>query len=125
MDIKTTPRAMSRILPLATLCLALAGCAASAAPSPNAAPDRIAAASLICRDTIGLNPANAPHEQCVDSLLQNASAPDGVSPAPASPGTGTKAGCAQFGLRPGSDAFGRCVVDLDAALFEAAHPISG
>jgi hypothetical protein len=125
MDIKISSRTLSRILPLATLCLALAGCAANPTGSSNSAPDRIAAASLICRDTVGLNPANAPHEQCMDSLLQNTSAPDGLPPSAASPARGTKAGCAQFGLRPDSDAFARCVADLDATVFEATHPLSG
>jgi hypothetical protein len=124
MDIHTQRRLLTGILPLTILCLGLAGCATNAANSPNITPDRLAA-SRICRDTIGLDPANAPHEQCVDSLLQNASALDRLSPAPASPGGGTKAGCAQFGLRAGSDAFTRCVTDLDATIFEANHPLSG
>jgi hypothetical protein len=124
MDIHTRRRLLPGILPLTILCLELAGCAISPTGGPNIAPDRLAA-SRICRDTIGLNPANAPHEQCVDSLLQNASALDRLSPAPASPGGGTKAGCAQFGLRPDSDAFANCVADLDAAIFEASHPLPG
>jgi hypothetical protein len=99
-------------------------------------PDRLAAASHICRDTMGLNPANAPHEQCMDSLLQNVSALDRLSPSPNGPltdlnGSGklpggpTQAACAQFGLRPDSDAFATCVSNLDATIFEAMHPMSG
>jgi hypothetical protein len=125
MDIKTSSHTLSRILPVMTLCLALAGCAANSAPGPIAAPDRLAAASRICRDTMGLNPANAPHEECVDSLVQNTSAPDGLFAAAAPPAGGTKASCAEFGLRPDSDAFARCVTDLDTTMFEAAHLVSG
>ena len=130
MDTDTGPRPLSGIMPLTILCLALAGCAANPAGRQNMAPDRFAAASSICRDTMGLNPANAPHEQCVDSLLQNTSAPDGLSPSADGPlanlsAEGTQAACAQFGLRPDSDAFAACVANLDATIFEATHPISG
>jgi hypothetical protein len=124
MDIHTRRHLLPGILPLAILGLGLAGCAANPAGGANMTPDRLAA-SRICRDTVGLDPANAPHEQCVDSLLQNASALDGLSPAPAGPGDGTKAACAQFGLRTDSDAFTRCVTDLDATIFEANHPLPG
>ena len=124
MDIHTQRRLLVRILPLSILCLDLAGCAANSNGGLNMTPDRLAASS-ICRDTIGLDPANAPHAQCVDSLLQNASVLDGLSPAPAFPGGGTKAACTQFGLRPDSDAFASCVADLDATIFEATHPLPG
>jgi hypothetical protein len=124
MDTHTQRRLFRGILPLTILCLGLAGCAANAASGSSMTPDRLAA-SQICRDTIGLDPANAPHAQCVDSLLRNVSAIDRLSPAPASLGGGTKAGCAQFGLRPDSDGFARCVIDLDAAIFEATHPLPG
>jgi hypothetical protein len=124
MDTHTQRRLLTGILPLSILCLALAGCAANPGGGPNMTPDRLAASS-ICRDTIGLDPANAPHAQCVDSLLQNASARDGLSPAPASPGGGAKTACTQFGLRPDSDAFASCAANLDATIFEATHPLPG
>lgn len=124
MDTHTHRRLYLRILPLAIVGLGLAGCAANPSSNANMTPDRLAA-SRICRDTVGLDPANAPHAQCVDSLLQNASALDGLSPAPAAPGGGTKAACTQFGLRPDSDAFASCVADLDATIFEATHPLPG
>jgi hypothetical protein len=127
MSIGTTHHIGLRIAPFIILCLASTGCAASA---PSVTSDRLAAASLICRDTMGLNPANAPHEQCVDTLLQNTSAPDGLSPSANGPLAnllveGTQAACAQFGLRPDSNAFAACVANLDATIFEASHPISG
>ena len=136
MDIDTSRRPLSRIMPLTILCLTLAGCAANAAARPEAAPDRLAAARSICRDTMGLDPANAPHEQCVGSLLENLSATDArASLARGSlanpmrsdvpPAGGAKAACVQFGLRPASDAFASCVANLDETLFEATHPISG
>jgi hypothetical protein len=127
MTIDTHARPLACILPLTILCLALAGCASSAAAGPDAAPDRLAAARSICRDTMGLDPANAPHGQCVDSLLQNSS--DDRIANPVGPGVlpagGPQAACAQFGLRPDSDAFASCAANLDATIFEAAHPISG
>jgi len=124
MDIHTPHRLYSGILPLTILCLGLGGCAANPTGGANMTPDRLAA-SRICRDTVGLDPANAPHAQCVDSLLQNASVLDRLSPAPATPGDGTKAACTQFGLRADSDAFTRCVTDLDSTIFEANHPLPG
>jgi hypothetical protein len=126
MNIDIRRRPLSRILPLTILCLALAGCA-NAAARPDVAPDRLAAARSICRDTMGLNPANAPHEQCVDSLLQNSADDQIVNPMPMGtpPVGGPQAACAQFGLRPDSDAFANCAANLDATIFEATHPISG
>jgi hypothetical protein len=127
MSIGTRHRAHLRIAPFIILCLASTGCAASA---PAATPDRLAAASRICRDTMGLNPANVPHEQCVDSLLQNASAVDWLSPSANGPlanppAGGTQAACAQFGLRPDSAAFATCTSNLDETIFEATHPLPG
>jgi hypothetical protein len=133
MSIGTRHRARLRIAPFIILCLASTGCAASA---PAARPDRLAGASRICRGTMGLNPANAPHQQCVDSLLQNVSALDWLSPlandrltnpkgSNAPPAGDTQAACAQFGLRPDSEAFATCVSNLDETIFEATHPLPG
>jgi hypothetical protein len=133
MNIGTAHRIRLRIAPFVILCVASTGCAVSA---PVATPDRLANASRICRDTMGFDPANAPHEQCVDSLLQNTSAPDGLSPlalgplanpmqSDVAPAGRTQAACAQFGLRPDSDAFASCAANLDATIFEATHPLSG
>ena len=127
MNIDIRRRTLPRILPLTILCLVLAGCAANAVAHPNMAPDRLAVARSICRDKMGLNPANAPHEQCVDSLLQNSADDQIANPlgSGAPPAGGTQAACAQFGLRPDSDAFANCAANLDATIFEATHPISG
>jgi hypothetical protein len=133
MSIGTKNSARLRIAPFIVLCLASTGCAASA---PAVTPNRLAAASRICRDTMGLNPANAQHEQCVDSLLQNVSSLDELSPVSddpltnpkgsgAPPAGATQAACAQFGLRPDSDGFVTCVSNLDATIFEASHPLPG
>ena len=130
MSIGTAHRIRLRIAPFIILCLASTGCAVS---TPTAMSDRLAAARHICRDTMGLDPANAPHEQCVASLLQNVVALDGLSPSANDPlanlrESGTlpagsmQAACAQFGLRPDSKAFGTCVSNLDATIFEATHP---
>jgi hypothetical protein len=127
MDIETGIRALPRILPLTILCLGLSGCAAHVSAGPAVTPDYVATASRICRDTMGLSPANAPHGECVASLLQNVSALDGL-PAPiegALPAGRTQASCAQFGLRPDSDAFAQCAADLDATMFETTRPTPG
>ena len=124
MNIGTAHHIGLRIAPFIILCLASTGCTASA---PSVTSDRLAAASLICRDTMGLNPANAPHEQCVDSLLRNSADAQIANPmvSGASPVGGAQAACAQLGLRPDSDAFASCAANLDATIFEATHPISG
>ena len=118
---------VTRILPLTLFCLGLSGCATGAFASPATSPDRVAAASTICRDTMGLSPANAPYAGCVTSLAQNV--PELAGPvlvSPRVPGlTDAQASCALFGLRRESDAFAQCAADLDATLFEMTYPTPG
>jgi len=116
--------------PVAVLCLILGGCATGTPNGPTAMPNRLADASQICRDTMGLNPANAPHDLCVQSLLQNLTAldqpslPVGEQTAKielpgAVPESDTQKSCARFGFAPGSKSFETCAGNLGASLFEA------
>lgn len=127
MNIKSLTRTLPRVLPFTILCLGLSGCAAGASASPDVAPDRVAAASRICRDTMGLNPANAPYAGCVTSLAQNVpELPNPIRVSTRAQGfTGAQASCAQFGLNPDSDALAQCAADLDATLFEMTSPTPG
>ena len=127
MNIATAARALPRIVPLTLLCLGLSGCAETPPYAANTTPERYATASRICSDTMGLNPANAPHAECITSLLGNRMTFD--NPFPPLDGTPApseaRVSCAQFGLLPDSEAQAQCAADLDATLFELTYPGPG
>jgi hypothetical protein len=129
MDSGMRNKVIFRISPLMAGLL-FSGCAATASPARDIAPDRLSDAANICRDTLGLDPANAPHDECVRSLLQNVSASNdpmashgedaGSGEMPGDPLlAGLRSGCTQFGVAPGSSGFETCVANLGASLFEA------
>jgi hypothetical protein len=112
-----------RALPFALLAvLCLAGCAAGTPDRQAASADRLADAGAICRNTMGLNAANAPYDLCVGSLTQNSVAPDHAvfAVSAATPESAAQKSCVRFGLAPDSKAIENCAVNLDASLFEAA-----
>ena len=132
MNIAILSRRRLRISLLMIPCLAIGGGALHAQTAQAAAPDRGAEASRICRDTMGLNPANAPYGMCVNSLAENvpsadrstfsAQAANFRSPE-GTPLSAAEASCAQFGIKSGTEAFGTCVGNLSTTMNEANHPL--
>ena len=122
MDAGLGARRRLRISLLMIPCLAIGGGALHAQNGQIAAPDRLADASHICRATMGLNPANAPYDVCIRSLIQNE--PSGKADAPPiAQLTPVELSCAQFGVKPGTAEFGTCASNLGATMDEVNHPV--
>jgi hypothetical protein len=78
------------------------------ADAQSSTPERSAEVAQICRDTMGLNPANSDYEMCRLSLLQTIASLDKTALRERD-----RAACAQRGLALNTRAFATCVVDAE------------
>jgi hypothetical protein len=78
------------------------------ADARSSTPERSAEVAQICRDTMGLNPANFDFEMCQQSLLQTIARLDHAALIERD-----REACAQRGLTRRTPAFANCVVDAE------------
>ena len=97
-----------RALPVAGVGLALAACATNPADARSSTPERSAEVAQICRDTMGLNPANYDFEMCRLGLLQTVASLNQADLI-----ARDRQACAARGLAPNTPAFATCVVDAE------------
>lgn len=74
------------------------------------------AARRVCRDTLGLAPANVDYAACVDSLKTQAAAARQPQP--------EARACAEMGHTPGGTDHNQCVAHLAAAVGHAQTPLN-
>ena len=86
----------------------MAACAPNPADAESSTPARVTQVREICADTMHLNPTEADHEACVDSLLQTLAGMDEARLVQSDRQT-----CMNQGLRPGTREFAICVVDRE------------
>ena len=97
-----------RLVPILATAVVAAACAPNPADAQSATPARIAQVRQICADTMHLNPTEADHEACVDSLLQTLAGMDQARLIQAD-----RLACMNRGLQPGTRDFAVCVVDRE------------
>jgi len=104
----------------AALSAPLSAVDAAAEPAGNAA--RTAQENHACVVILGLNPSEAPYQDCIASLDRYLPSEDPPSQAFQGPRSASEtfqkanAACADIGLERSGAAFGQCVADLDATL---------
>jgi hypothetical protein len=96
---------MNRIIPIATLALAIGACSAAGASPADAG--RAAQAGSACAG-MGLSRADIQFDDCVTSLSQTLAAASAAANVQQARGS-----CSQAGLQPGTPAFANCVLDRD------------
>ena len=105
---RMTPTAPLRCVAILATALAVAACAPNPADAQSSTPARVSQVRQICADTMHLNPTEADHEACVDSLLQTLAGMDEARLVETD-----RAACMNQGLQPGTREFAICVVDRE------------
>lgn len=105
------PMAIERITTIASAMIALL------VSTQRANADRVQE-DHACAVVLGLDPSEASYRDCIDDLERNLRPADPARAANAPSSTRQKAGaaCADAGLKEGSLAYSRCVVDIDQSL---------